>query len=1176
MRWQKTSCFLWAALVLASVTAAAPTAARAAASPENRGRQVLLLCSYHQTLPWQEQVLRGVDSVLHPKQAGIDLMVENMDTKRVAFTPEYREQLRQVFAHKYGNKKLDLILVSDNNAFDFLRQYHDQLFPGVPVVFCGVNFFRPEDLTGYPLFTGVAEEFDALGTLKLARTLHPGVEQFYIINDYTPTGIAWAESMRRQLDGFAPSLRITYAPPLPMDKLLAQVAALPKNTVVLLGAFFRDSAGKFHDSATASRLISKASKGPVYGLLEADINNGIIGGKLISGFHQGQLMAQIGLLVLSGRPPSLIPVNTTGRTRTMFDFNQLKRFHIPLSELPQDSFITNRPRSFYSEYGNLVIGGVAFLAAQSLIIIFLMLNTAKRRQAEKHLRRAHHSLEERVQARTAELKTSESALRTVFDSTHDAIIIHLKDGTILDVNKRMLDMFKVSEKQAFNLSFARDISSPASPVHRLPTVWERVVRGEAHFFEWRMRRPMDGVEFDAEIQLTAISYKQHDAILANIRDINVRKESENRLKQTLEKLEAILENSLMGIAMTKGRHFSAINRRGAAIFGFEPEDFIGMNPATVLPGDSFESFLTVARDSLRMTGEYNAEQLFRTRDGRDIWCSMYGKAIDADNLDKGVIWAWDDITHSRQSLKELEKAREEAESANKAKSEFLAAMSHEIRTPMNAIVGMTDITLQTDLSREQRDYLGTVKDSAEHLLSIINDILDLTKIEARKLELDRVDFDLFQHLETTVKGMEVQAQQKELDLSLHIGQDVPSCVKGDPVCLRQILVNLLGNAVKFTHKGGIEVRVSASPETAPDGARVNGVRFEVSDTGIGIPEEFMESIFQSFSQSTRQYGGTGLGLAICKNLIGLMGGEIHLTSTVGKGSCFRFDAWFEPGICPLPAPRNEQSENTGTKPGSLRVLLAEDNEVNVMVASLRLEEMGHTFEVAHTGEETLSLLAEKTFDLVLMDVEMPVMDGLQATRIIRAGGKNNDIDNPDVPIIAMTAHALKEFRDKCLEAGMNAYVAKPVDFAELGTVMDRLTSITSRSPGSDPATPPQAAAQGQTEAGLPEDDEKPHVPAMQELGLSEEMFRDMLQTAHRLSHEHANTLLHALDQSDMDAARQTARTLSNVCLVIGATQARDTALHLLAACRLGSIEESRALLKTFVQDLDTHTQSITK
>ncbi len=1154
--------------LLLLLAAALPPTPGFAERGSNAKQKVLLLCSYHQTLPWQKNILKGINDVFRPEETGIEIMVENMDTKRVEFTESYKLQLLDVYSHKYDPKDLDLILASDNNAYEFMRSYHDELFPGVPVVFCGINFFRPEQLKGYPLFTGVAEVLDAKGTLNLAMSLHKNIREVFVINDFTPSGIACAETVRRELNGHIPDVRITYAPNVPMKELLQLVRTLPKNSLVLMGVYFRDSEGNFFDDGIGLEKIASISRAPVYGLMKSQLDHGIVGGKLIKGFEQGQNMAHLGLLVLSGHKPNSIPVNTSGETFTMFDYNQLKRFNISLADLPQDSIISNRPRSFYTEHRELVIGGIAFGTIQMVIIIALIINTARRHQAEANLRRAHSSLEERVNERTAELGESEEVLRTVFNSAYDAIIIHREDGTILDVNERMLTMYGVTREQAMHLSMSRDMSSPVNPVHRLPKVWARVVRGEPHFFEWKARRPLDGVEFDVEIHMTRIPYKKQDAILANIRDINLRKESENELRQTLDKLEAILENSLVGIAMTHGRHFSAINRRGAETFGYEPEEFIGMDPSRILSGNSLDDFIIKAKDSLVMTGEYNTEQIFITKDGREIWCKMYGKAVDSANLDKGVIWAWDDTTDRRMFVAQLEEAREAAETANRAKSEFLAAMSHEIRTPMNAIVGMTDITLQTDLSEEQRDYLRTVKDSAEHLLSIINDILDLTKIEARKLELDRVDFDLPQHLNSTIKGLEVQASQKGLSLELDIDPSVPSCVKGDPVCLRQILVNLVGNAIKFTHKGGIKVRITPPRKRRAGDPRTVGAVFEVEDTGIGIPKEFMETIFQSFSQTTREYGGTGLGLAICKNLIELMGGKISLESTVGKGSTFRFDAWFEPGICPMPktTPIPLPMEET---PQALRILLAEDNEVNVLVASLRLSEMGHEFEVARSGKEVIEKLSEQDFDLVLMDVEMPLMNGIEATRIIRAASPESGIRNPEIPIVAMTAHALKEFRDKCLEVGMNAYVSKPVDFKELSGIIKRLVSPgtalrtstgkkrkTSETPTPSPSEQNQAAPLSWNRE-----------TAKENTGLDDAMLDGMIDTAKRLIPVHVETIRKAVEEDDRETARESARSVSNICMVIGAPKCKDAATNLLAALRIAPLEDIPALMNDLAREL---------
>jgi PAS domain S-box-containing protein len=1009
-------------------------AAGSQAHARKPSKRVLLLNSYHQNLAWSENILRGVSDVLRPGESGIELLLENMDTKRVEFSPEYERQLHEVYAHKYAKTHPDLILAADNNAFDFLSKYHEDLFKDVPVVFCGVNDYKPSMLSGKTLFTGVAEEVDAVGTVRSIMKLLPGTREIYIINDFTPTGRAWTLDIRRQLEGLEDEVRVTYAPPASIDSLLEDVSDLPADSVVLLGAYYRDSRGLYLGGVEAVKRISESSRVPVFGLLDFALGKGVVGGVLTSGYKQGQAMAQLGLLVLSGRKPSRLPVITSGLLETQYDYKQLKRFNLSLAELEPDSEIINRPRSFYDEHRAALLVIVAFVAIQMVVILILAVNMRRRKQAERSLRKVRQDLEVRVRERTSELKESEEALRVVFDSSHDAIIVHTPEGVILDANEGMLEMYGLRREDLPTLSIARDISSRQCPLHSLSGVWAQVAAGNEQTFEWMARKPSNGHEFHVEVHLRPILFRKRAAILANVRNISARKASENELRRTLSKLEAILDNSLMGIAMTRGDLLETINQRGAETFGYSPEEAMGRSWTEVLgTSEDSRALMLDMRDALESCGEFLTERELVGRNGEVSWCRMYAKAVDRQDLAKGVIWAWDDISDIKSAEDELRATREEALAANRAKSEFLAAMSHEIRTPMNAIVGMTEITLQTELTDHQRDYLRAVKDSADHLLQIINDILDLSKIEAKKLELDRVDFDLPLHLETTVRAMQVQASQKGLELSLEVADGVPDCVKGDPVCLRQVLVNLLGNAVKFTHKGKVVVRASAAQSPSPD---LLGVHFEVEDSGIGIPDEFRDTIFQNFSQTTRAYGGTGLGLAICKELIALMGGDITVSSEVGRGSVFSFDAYFEPGV--LCGVQTRHSLQPTADQEGLHILVAEDNPMNVMVTSLRLEEMGHTHEVAENGEQVLTMLRQGTFDLILMDVEMPVMDGLAATRAIRAATPEMDIPDPDIPIVAMTAHALKEFRDKCLEAGMDAYISKPVDFEELAAIISRI------------------------------------------------------------------------------------------------------------------------------------------
>ena len=628
------------------------------------------------------------------------------------------------------------------------------------------------------------------------------------------------------------------------------------------------------------------------------------------------------------------------------------------------------------------------------------------------------------------------------------------DGSWLRVNRSLCDIVGYTEEELFQRTF-KDITHPDDLERDLSHVRDLIEGRSRHYQMEKRYFHKDGRVVWIRLNASLVRNAAGDPLyfISQIEDVTARKYAEKELRNLQQFQETMLKgisHGIHGIDCLGDIVFE--NPASSRMLGWGETDLVGM-PAhlTMHHHRSDGTPYPVSECPIHATlvdGRYRHvnDEVFWRKDGTSFPVEYSVAPILGENGGvTGAVVVFADITARKKAEDELRAAKEAAEAATRIKSEFLANMSHEIRTPMNGVVGMTGLLLDTALDPEQRMFAETIRSSADSLLTIINDILDFSIIEAGKVTFEDIAFDLRGTVESTLAMLAGPALAKGIGLTGHVDSDVAAVLRGDPGRLRQVITNLVGNAIKFTDSGNVALRVST--ESAAAGGVV--LRFEITDTGIGIPREVQDRLFQAFVQADgstrRKFGGTGLGLAICRQLVGQMDGRIGVESTPGEGSTFWFTARFaaQPGTgrasipAESPVTENGAPQSQATSPEKLRILIAEDNVVNQRVAIGQLHKLGYTADIVSNGLEAIGALDRIPYDIILMDCQMPEMDGFQATKKIR----ESEGDARRVWIIAMTANTMSGDRDACLAAGMDDYVGKPTRSGELAAALLRAGKI---------------------------------------------------------------------------------------------------------------------------------------
>jgi PAS domain S-box-containing protein len=973
-------------------------------SQENQKTRVLVLHSYHKGLEWTDSITRGIESVLGGRK-DVEIWFEYMDTRRV-HDETYLNLLHELYFHKFRHYRFDVIISSDDHAFNFLLTHHADLFPETPVVFCGVNYFKDEMLAGRHFFTGLVESFDIRGTLDVALRLHPNTRQIVTVVDATATGKTNKKLLSQLMPDYENRLSFRFIEEVDMAELQKTVRSLPQDSIILLLHFIEDKSGHIFSLEDSAEMISRHANRPIYSFWDFYLNHGIVGGMLTSGLTYGEKAAEMALRILNKESPGSIPVVKNSSNRYMFDFRMMEKFGIKPSQIPEGSLVINRSYSLYYENRPLFWKVAGVIIGLILIIILFIINLFKRLKAQRALRR------------------SEDKFRSLVETTSDWIWEMDKNIRYTYVSPKVKDLLgyapdEVIGKTPFDLM-------PPDEGDRVSKIFRTVIEEKKQF------KALEHLNAHKEgrhvmIETSGVPILDHHGELTGYRgidrDVSERKQDERVRKR----LTAVVEQTRESIIITDRKGFvEYVNPAFEAATGYGRDEIIGNN-FRIFKSDKHSAVFYQEMWELISQGRgWQGHIINRRKDGSLIEFETTISPIHDETGDIcNFVSVNRDVTHEVQMERQLHQAMK-----MEAIGTLAGGIAHDFNNILSAVFGYAELSMMlVEEDSKLDENLKKILKAAERARDLVKQILTFSRQTENKLNPLQIKI----IVKETLKLL-----RASLPSTIDIKQDIESdsMALADPSQIHQLMLNLCTNASQSMQDDGGTLTVGLKDVEADETTDDTDIplkpgrylKLSIRDTGHGIPLEIRERIFDPFFTTKGPGEGTGMGLSVVHGIAEVHGAKISVSSQPGKGTTFNI---YFPTI--EKTENKKQSKNGWMPAGTERILWVDDEAFQADLGKQILENLGYKVTARTSSAEAFEVFRAHpdSFDLIITDMTMPNMTGDKLARKILE-------IRPDMPVILCTGYSRDATEEKIRESGIRACAMKPLSRNELAGIVRKV------------------------------------------------------------------------------------------------------------------------------------------